>query len=640
MLIRTSITQAKKTALTSSVLFGIVGIAYWLYADSFGEAANYDDIPNLQGLSGIHDFRSALTFVFSGEAGPLGRPIALATFAAQYYNWPHNLGGLVSVNVLIHLLNGLLVAWFGLRLCRSVKRIPVPPVPFAVTLFSLWILHPLLASSSLLIIQRMATLSATFVLLGLIGYLAGRNRLLEKRPTGRALMVGSLGVGTLMAMFTKESGALLPAYIWVLEYTLLDPARKLRLWRSFLHFPPLVLLAYLAARIPNLFDVGPNGFSGWQRLLTEGPILWRYLQLIFIPTASRLGPFHDDVAIVGNLAESPEAILAWLAWLAIGGSCVILRRSFPWYSFAVGWFLTGHALESTVLILEPYFEHRNYLPSIGPLAGLCRIVWTVPLSYRRMATIAITAYIAILAFVLHEVTAAWGNPVLASRLWAERQTGSERAQQFLAQRYILAGSYEQALSTIEVAAKNIPGSAGLELQKIQVACAFRDDIPARVSAALPVLIHARTNYAAIDCLKSLIDLGLEHKCPGLGIDNLHLLIDTLLLNSNYQRNKSTAFNLHQFKSYLHYQSRQLDPAVQHLEQAFEVQPDLDTGMLMIYYLESAGLRTDALAKLNELRRSLPSSLVLKHLWTDRLLEMEKDLLQSDIKRTQPEESKK
>ena len=50
----------------------------------------------------------------------------------------------------------------------------------------------------------------------------------------------------------------------------------------------------------------------------------------------------------------------------------------------IAWFVVGHSVESTVLPLELYFEHRNYFPSIGlvlALGGLFAIIvkkWPQP----------------------------------------------------------------------------------------------------------------------------------------------------------------------------------------------------------------------------------------------------------------------
>ncbi|HCZ49739.1 MAG TPA: hypothetical protein DCZ11_12160, partial [Gammaproteobacteria bacterium] len=65
---------------------------------------------------------------------------------------------------------------------------------------------------------------------------------------------------------------------------------------------------------------------------------------------------------------APWTTLAALAgWLLALAAAIALRRRAPVVTLAVLWFLAGHAMESTVVPLEIAHEHRNYLPSLGPL---------------------------------------------------------------------------------------------------------------------------------------------------------------------------------------------------------------------------------------------------------------------------------
>ncbi len=51
-------------------------------------------------------------------------------------------------------------------------------------------------------------------------------------------------------------------------------------------------------------------------------------------------------------------------------TALVRRKKWPLFAFAVLWFFAGHALESTFLPLEYFFEHRNYLPLLGPIFAL------------------------------------------------------------------------------------------------------------------------------------------------------------------------------------------------------------------------------------------------------------------------------
>src|SRR5690606_37994877 len=136
---------------------------------------------------------SAIRFITEGVAGPLGRPLALASFVPQAYAWPDLPSAFLYINICIHLLNGVLVVWFIYCLTRA-RDATSQAGWFAVMTGFVWMVLPILVSSSLLIVQRMTTLSATFTLFGLIGYLYCRRLLEEKPRLSLALMTLALAL--------------------------------------------------------------------------------------------------------------------------------------------------------------------------------------------------------------------------------------------------------------------------------------------------------------------------------------------------------------------------------------------------------------------------------------------------------------
>jgi protein O-mannosyl-transferase len=241
----------------------------------------------------------------------------------------------------------------------------------AVSAAGLWLLLPLLASTSLIIVQRMASLSATFVLGGLLIYLFGLSWEAAGRITkGRWLQVTGIGFGTLLATLSKENGALLPLYALILESTVLSGVIGLARWRHrrmwLLALAPLVLLAYLVTHISSA-SFAARDFTLLERLYTQPIILWDYLRLAFFPRSSAFLPFHDDYPIAQGLLDPPIAFIAILAWLILLGLALWQRKRWPWFALAVFWYLGGHLLESSALPLELYYEHRNYVPLMGPM---------------------------------------------------------------------------------------------------------------------------------------------------------------------------------------------------------------------------------------------------------------------------------
>ena len=155
----------------------VLAFAWFCYQPAISGAFQLDDYVNLGGLAEVEDTASAIEFMFSGIAGPTGRPLALASFALQAEQWTQGPSAFLRVNILIHLVNAALLAAFlyQLSIQRAVARYEAALVATAAA--SLWVLMPLLVTASLLIVQRMTTLSAMFMLLGLNGYLYSRARI-------------------------------------------------------------------------------------------------------------------------------------------------------------------------------------------------------------------------------------------------------------------------------------------------------------------------------------------------------------------------------------------------------------------------------------------------------------------------------
>ncbi len=58
----------------------------------------------------VNNFTTWVSYLTAGIAGPSGRPIALLPFLIDARNWPANPWPFKLTNVLIHLLNGALLA--------------------------------------------------------------------------------------------------------------------------------------------------------------------------------------------------------------------------------------------------------------------------------------------------------------------------------------------------------------------------------------------------------------------------------------------------------------------------------------------------------------------------------------------------
>lgn len=554
MLPRQGLQNAASVFLLAGLTLGFLCYYPGLQADF-----HFDDRPSLAGIQKVENVRSAFEFSLSGITGPLGRPLALASFLLNKPAWPTDPEPFLYTNLLIHLINGLLVAWLVFRLCICRNETPVRSGYTAALTANIWVMLPILASTTLLVVQRMTSLSATFVLLGLVCYLIFRKGI-ERRPA-RALtgMSASLTAFTLLAVLTKENGALLPVFALVVECTVLPKPQRLQVrdWRIwsllFLWLPALAIAAVLASMLPySEATASMRGFIAWERLLTQAAILWEYLFHAFIPAdTTQMGPFQDTYQPARSILE-PLTLLAVTGWFAVVGAAWYWRHSYPVLSFAVFWFLAGHLVESTVVPLDLYFEHRNYLPLVGPVFAIAWGAVNVPDRYRSFAAAGATAYVGLLAVTLWLLASLWGHPLREAQEQYTANPESSRAVGYFSAHLLGMGLVEPAAAVLDRAMERDVAPERLRVTKVYLRCRHgQDAIPGDdLAGLLNTIGTARFDRNLAHALYVLTDEKIEHDCDSLEISDARQLIEGLSENSIYLANGESRYWLHRAKARL------------------------------------------------------------------------------------------
>ena len=306
------------------------------------------------------------------------RPLPRLTFALDYYRSGFGFDPLVfkTTNILIHVLNGILVYLLCILLCRRIPRVREagPRCVCYVAFFTaaLWVFHPIQLTSVLYTVQRMTSLSGLFVVVGLLLYVIGRQRLADGRPRAFTWMAVGVAGGLILASACKETGVLLPVFALLIEWFFFSqndhrtPRHTLVLFHGVALAVPVVVLAamlFVPDLILHVYSI--RSFNMLERLLTEGRVLFFYVSLLALPNIRRFGLFHDDFEVSHGLFDPVTTVISLAGWMvvlvALGWG---LKRRALW-SFAGLWFLAGHGMESTFLPLELVHEHRNYLPILG-----------------------------------------------------------------------------------------------------------------------------------------------------------------------------------------------------------------------------------------------------------------------------------
>ncbi len=322
-----------------------------------------------------------------------GRPIAMMSFALNYYFAGLDTFGYKAANLFIHIVNAFVLWYLALRLLRRISANRVErPEPrnknwVALAIAGLWVVHPLNLTSVLYIVQRMTSLASLFILLGLVCYTLGRDQLAAGKRIGFLTTAGGITVFGALALLTKEIGLLLPLYALVIEATCYRFAAKEPMKRAIRGLWVLVGAAVAIAvlvkfdLVAQIFSYQYRDFTAAERLLTEARALWLYIKLIFLPTISELGIYHDDVPLSHDLFDPTSTVFAVTGVLGLVIVAIASYRRAPVLAFGLCWFLAGHTLESSLLPLELIHEHRNYLPQFGLLFSF---VWYALAPFARL----------------------------------------------------------------------------------------------------------------------------------------------------------------------------------------------------------------------------------------------------------------
>ena len=572
---------ARESTVFGAIVAAVLVLGWLVYKPALDGVFLFDDRPNLYRLETVTDAESALVFALSGTAGPLGRPVALATFLPQVNAWNDgNAAPFLIINILIHLFNGLLVYHLFLALARIRKATNSDAHWVAIAGMAVWLFMPLLASSSLMIIQRMATLAATFMLLGLNAYLWARSRI-EMRPVpALAGMSAALLVATFLAAFTKENGALLPMLGLVLEATLLPRPGGVRIahwkvWQAiFLGAPTLAILLFVASKLqyPDIL-IERRGYDGIDRLVTEARILFEYLYNAFFPSPAKLGPFHDDRTISTPLINTFN-VVAIAGWVTVVSLTIWFRRKYPVVAFAALWYLAGHALESTTLPLYLYFEHRNYVPLIGPAFAAASLCLATAHRYRKIALFTLPLYVVVNVGVLYSVTSLWGMPLSAAAYWHHQAPTSVAAASQLAIQQSHDMSPALGIVTLREFSQQNPQHAYLRLSELALACSIapHTDHSETVQHLKKTLPAVRFSQSVGSMLDSLMLTIASTGCGDVGLETGRELANALMSNPHYGKNARFGSYYHQLMAQIAWNSGDREVAIASLKQARELMP--------------------------------------------------------------------
>ncbi len=604
--------------LPGVLLWGLLALTAAVYWPGLAGPLLLDDFENLEPLSGLQSGALRWQEIVAGPASGIeGRPVAMLSFVANWLTSAGETWSLKVTNLMIHLLCGALLFWLaGRLLAEPLARVAPQRWWLALLVASLWLLAPMLVSTVLYVVQRMAQLATLFVLAGLLCYVTGRQQLPARRRLGFGLMSLCFVLFWPLATLSKQNGALLPLLALVVEFSFFERPES-RADRRLVHglLAMFVIVPAVAASIALAMDPALGGsyqardFSLYERLITEARVLFDYsFNLLMIPGGSPFGLFHDDFVVSRGLLDPPTTIVAIAAWIAMLVLAWNLRGS-PWAAIVFGpvFFLTAHLLEATVFPLELYFEHRNYLPSAGLFLSLGVVAGRLIQPTRlKKSLIAIVAAVALTHGVITVARVFnWQSHETLLLASARSHPGSARVHTGLAGLYLGRNELDKAFEHLDRADELYAGkqSYAIALHRLSGYCSSGRPVDERHYAALETQDAITDTVYTTNALRLLMDKAERGECGNVDVVRIADVVDghVGVTSGGGENDRNWALRLYTARL-LALLDRKRE-AVEHALVAAELQSTwLEPGLLAIEYQLQLDDREGARRTLAELRR--------------------------------------
>ena len=400
-------------------------LVFLVYTSTLTGPFIFDDKPNILQNPHIRLERLSPGGIATAalESPAKHRPVANISFALNYYFHHYNPVGYHFVNILIHIINGILLYLFTKATLQTptlktdFERLAVGWIPL-FTAF-IWTLHPLQTQSVSYIVQRMNGLATMFYLLCLWFYV--KYRLLKNTERSFWLLFGCAASGVL-AIGSKEIAASLPVFIILYEWYFFQNLnfhwlkKKLPFIAGALVLLVILSLLFLGTDPLDRISAGylNRSLTVAQRVLTEFRVVIFYLSLLIWPHPSRLNLDHEFM-ISNSLIDPITTLFSIVAIAGAIGAAIYFAKKEPLVSFCTLWFFGNLVIESSVIGLEIIFEHRTYLPSLMLIFTLVSLAFKY-MKPRQFCIPALCILLAVGTFWTYQRNSVWGDAIT---LWQD-----------------------------------------------------------------------------------------------------------------------------------------------------------------------------------------------------------------------------
>ena len=505
-----------------------------LYLNSLNNSFHFDDTPNIIENPYIRNLKDIPSFL-KGMSSYVGkfRILSMFSFAVNYHFHKLNVYGYHLVNLMLHILCGILVYFISRNLFAfELKRIESYTIDNniegkKVNLLSLltatiFIAHPIQVNSVTNIVQRIEILASLFYLLSIFLFLKGS---LEKGWRKILFFLGT-GISYLCAIFSKETGFTLPIVLIIFDFLFVCKTKKEIQKRVLIYFPLFLLLTiyisfFLKGGILGLFIKGSEEWlwTPWENLLTQTNVMIQYFKLLLLPLPHWLN-FDHDFWVSKSLFEYPTWVSVSVILLLLISATILIKKN-RLIPFCIFFFFIILAPSSSLIPLwDIMVEYRLYLPifsySLILTMGIHYFYQLLARHFSKKIGQEVVVGISILTLCFYSVTTIERNKIFKDdlTLWSDAAKKSPykmRVHHNLGRAYLMGGDINKAIQEAEIALRlsdryirkesvkfilNLLGGAYLDKGEI-------DEALSMYNRAIEVAPNFATSYYNVSCLYSL-----------------------------------------------------------------------------------------------------------------------------------------
>lgn len=556
------------TIIVSCILL----LTFFVYKPGLFGGFMFDDFVNLVNINffaqseGIDAF---VRYIISYESIPLKRPISTLSFLLNATHWPANAFSFKFLNLIIHLLNGLLL-YFVSKKILNLLDVAKNKIKLAAALnMTIWILHPFFVSTTLYVVQRMAMLPVTFILIGIYVYLLARESQLHENKNGLKYLFLSIYICTGLAVLSKENGIVLPFLLYILEVIVISKSQipsLIKKYQILLILPIVLILLALILKIPSFIEgYSQREFSLGERLLTQPRMLVTYIYHLFIPQYFTEGIFVDGIVTSTSLFKPIATLFSILLLVSTIVFAFYYRNKYVVISFSILFFLISHVMESTFIPLEMYFEHRNYLPALFIFLPFSIFLANHFIKYK-------INFILMLILILYLANTTY----LRSQLWSNNDTmvvqSVERFPQSvrLIDQYVTfqysQGNTNDAIETLEISLLKHKDIL-LRLNLINLKCSINQTNQIDFDNVINYIHKVKITSEDISSIAGILRILIKGECVKNNYEVALNLIDAFKANRGYQ-NKKVSIVVDFHEAYIYLSLKEHDKALKLFEDYF------------------------------------------------------------------------